>query len=89
MSALYFVTRNDLAPGRRAAQLIHAMDEWSAQHGPHRGTVIVYAVANERALLRVWEHLDQRGCMFHEPDLGGAPTAFATDAGPLRLPLLS
>ena len=45
---LYFVTRNDLHPGRRAAQLIHAMDEWAARHGPHQGTVIVYAVRDLR-----------------------------------------
>ena len=48
---LYFVTRDDLTEGRRAAQLIHACDEWTALYGPQKGTVIVYSVSDEEALL--------------------------------------
>ena len=85
---LYFVTRNDLNPGRRAAQLIHAMDEWAARHGPHLGTVIVYAVRDEPALRKWWSRLGEDGALFCEPDLNHAATAFATAQGPLPLSLL-
>lgn len=85
---LYFVTRKDLDPGRRAAQLIHAMDEWASRRGPHLGTVIIYEVRNEPALLKWWDKLGEDGAMFREPDLGDAATAFATSHGPLPLSLL-
>ena len=86
---LCFVTRDDLSPVRRAAQLIHSMDEWAAAHGSQRGTVIVYGVTNEKALLRAWEtKAEMDGVLFREPDLGDAATAFATARGPFRLPLL-
>jgi hypothetical protein len=89
---LYFVTRSDLGEGRRSAQLIHAMDEWSAQHGPQQGTVIVYEVPTEEDLLLVWGFvLDQEpdgAVLFREPDLKGAATALATSHGPMGLPLL-
>jgi len=64
------------------------MDEWVALHGPQRGTIIVYEVPNERDLHLVWEHVEHDGVIFHEPDLGGEATAFATPRGPLDLPLL-
>jgi len=85
---LYFVTRSDLSPGRQAAQLIHAMDEWAARFGPQQGTVIVYEVANEQALLEVRESLGPQTVVFREPDLGHSMTALATAHGPLKLPLL-
>ena len=85
---LYFVTRGDLSEGRRAAQLIHAMDLWAAHHGPQRGTVIVYEVPTERDLHLVWDYVGRDGAIFHEPDLGGQATAFATAHGPMDLPLL-
>lgn len=89
---LYFVTRSDLSEGRRAAQAIHAMDEWSAEHGPQHGTVIIYEVPTEEDLLLVWSHVldqDPEGAvMFREPALGLAATAFATSHGPMDLPLL-
>lgn len=85
---LYFITRKDLHPGRRAAQLIHAMDEWAARRGPHLGTVIVYEVRDEPTLLKWWDKLEEDGALFREPDLGGAATAFATACGPLPLSLL-
>jgi hypothetical protein len=64
------------------------MDEWSALHGPQRGTVIVYEVPTESDLLLVWDHIGREGAVFHEPDLNGQATAFATIHGPLDLPLL-
>ena len=87
---LYFVTRADLPEGRRCAQLIHAMDLWCAAHGPQHGTVIVYSVKNEAALLGTLDKLPTtaRQVLFREPDFDFAATALATDAGPLRLPLL-
>lgn len=87
---LYFAVRTDLPRGRQVAQVIHAADEWGALHGPQRGTVIVYAVPNERALLQAWtsEIVLEEGVLFREPDLGNEATAFATANGPLKLSLL-
>ena len=86
---LYFVTRTDLSEGRRAAQLIHACDQWTSRFGPQMGTVIVYGVPNERQLLAAYAALGVgRTAIFREPDLNDQATAFATDQGPLDLPLL-
>lgn len=84
---LYFAVRKDLSEGKRAAQLLHAMDLWTERHGPQRGTVIVYSVPNEAALL---ERLPSDGAtvLFREPGMGDQATAFATDQGPMPLPLL-
>jgi len=84
---LYFVTRTDLSEGRRAAMAIHAMDEWCHAHGPHRGTVIVYAVPSEDDLMACLPK-EGRTILWREPDLNNEATAFATDAGRLELPLL-
>ena len=87
MHRLYFVTRTDLSEGQRAAQLLHAMDVWTARYGPQNGTVIVYGVPSEKDLLR---HLpeDGRTVLWREPDLQDQATAFATDLGRMCLPLL-
>lgn len=84
---LYFVTRADLSEGRRAAQLLHALDDWNSLYGPQKGTVIVYQVPDEKALLA---HLPTEGrtVLWREPDLKNQATAFATDKGRLELPLL-
>lgn len=87
MSRLYFVTRTDLSEGRRAAQLIHAMDEWTARYGPQKGTVIVYGVHDERTLLDLLPP-GGRTVLWREPDLKNQATAFATDQGPLSVALL-
>lgn len=84
---LYFVTRTDLSEGRRTAQVIHAMDEWCALYGPQKGTVIVYAVPSEEALLAALP-TDGKTVLWREPDLKHQATAFATDQGRLELPLL-
>jgi hypothetical protein len=87
---LYFITRSDLSEGRRCAMVAHAMDLWTEAHGPQRGTVIVYAVKDENALLTVKDKLPtgSRHVLFREPDLAFEATALATDAGPFRLSLL-
>jgi hypothetical protein len=84
---LYFVTRSDLSEGRRAAQLLHAMDCWTTQHGPQQGTVIVYSVPNEDALLGCLPSTG-RTVLWREPDLNNQATAFASDIGRMELPLL-
>jgi len=86
-SRLYFVVRTDVGIGRAAAQAIHAMDEWSARYGPQQGTVIVYGVDSEQALLAVLPETGQT-ILWREPDLKDQATAFATDQGPFTLPLL-
>ena len=84
---LYFVTRTDLSEGRRAAQILHAMDLWVSRYGPQGGTVIVYAVPSEEHLLKVLPR-EGRTVLWREPDLGDQATAFATDVGRMDLPLL-
>jgi hypothetical protein len=69
------------------AQVIHAMDEWAARYGPQQGTVIVYAVPSEAALLDLLPD-DGRTVLWREPDLKNQATVFATDIGRLELPLL-
>lgn len=87
MHYLYFVTRNDLSEGRRAAQLLHAMDCWTTRYGPQNGTVIVYGVASEADLLEVLP-TEGKTVLWREPDLDNEATAFATDIGRMDLPLL-
>jgi len=87
MNKLYFVTRTDLTEGRRAAQLIHAADEWCKKYGYQGGAVIVYGVPSERKLLAQLPE-GGRTATFREPDLDNEMTAFATDQGPFKLPLL-
>lgn len=89
MKRLYFATRTDMpgGEGRRSAQLIHAMDLWVAQHGPHNATVIVYQVESEAQLLDVMPR-HGRTVLWREPDFNNEATAFATDAGRMSLPLL-
>ena len=86
-SHLYFVTRTDIPEGRRTAQLLHAMDCWTARYGPQNGTVIVYQVPGEKKLLDVLP-VGGATVLWREPDLNNQATAFATDQGPMRLPLL-
>ena len=84
---LYFVVRTDIGIGRAVAQCLHALDEWGAAHGPQRGTVIVYGVKNEETLLRLLPSTGKTA-LFREPDLENQATAFATDQGPFKAPLL-
>ena len=86
MSRLYFAVRTDLSEGRRMAQALHAMNCWVSKHGPHDGTVIVYGVPDETALLQLWERIE--GILWREPDFDDEATALATQDGPHDLPLL-
>lgn len=90
MSKLYFVARKDLSEGRRAAQLIHAMDQWSAKYGPQLGTVVVYETPDEGRLLDLYARLDHsaKSVLWREPDLDNQATAFATTQGPMKISLL-
>ncbi len=83
---LYFAARRDMSPGKCAAQVAHAMDEWTAAHGPQQGTVIVCGVDGEAELMA---SLPEGGktVLWREPDMGGQATVFATNKR-LSLPLL-
>jgi len=53
------------------------------------GTVIVYSVPNEDALMEALPPAGgTRTVLWREPDLGNQATAFASDCGHLELPLL-
>ncbi len=84
---LYFAVRTDLSEGKRMAQALHVMDQWTDRYGPQKGTVIVFAVPDEEALLTVMPK-EGRTVAFREPDLGFEATAFATDIPLVGLPLL-
>lgn len=87
MDYLYFVVRTDVGIGRAMAQAIHAMDIWAEAHGPHLGAVVVYEVPDEETLMRAIPR-SGRTELWREPDFNDAATAFATDKGRLKLPLL-
>lgn len=84
---LYFVTRDDLHEGRRAAQILHAGLDWVARHGAHNGAVLVYSVPDEDTLLANLP-VEGRTVLWREPDLKHQATAFATDLKPTNLCLL-
>lgn len=86
-SRLYFVVRSDLSVGKQMAQALHAMDLWTAKYGYQGGTVIVYEVSSEKRLLDLMPETGKT-VVFREPDLDMEATAFATDQGPFKLPLL-
>ena len=80
--------REDLSPGQRAVQAVHAAVEM-ARHGlipegvehPH---LVLLAVTSQRELLKAADRLDQAGILYRqfiEPDLDNAVTALCT--GPL------
>lgn len=96
---LTIVVRGDITLGRQMAQVAHAALEWSAVHGPHHGVVHVRGVASVDHLTWVAGFAEATGgrtVVWHEPDLRGRATAFATDAdvsdlmvgGQLLAPLL-
>lgn len=83
---LYFAARKDLSRGKCAAQVAHAMDVWTAEHGPQDGTVIVCGVDSEEQLLACLP-VGGKTVLWREPDMGGQATVFATNCR-LSLPLL-
>lgn len=84
---LYLVVRRDLSPGRRAAQLCHAMRQFADDHPAAErvwfeasNTLVLLEVDDEPALAVLASAATKDGIAvsrFHEPDLGGALTAIA------------
>lgn len=79
---LYLVTRADLTIGQQAVQAAHAAVEYARRFALHEHPTIVMVVVRDEEYLRelavdVFARTDQIA-EFHEPDLGGALTAFAT-----------
>ena len=77
---LYAITRADLSPGLRVAQVGHALIAWVLAHGAPPENLVVLQVPDLAALSALAERLDGAVVRFHEPDLDGALTAIA--AGP-------
>ena len=77
---LYAITRADLSPGMRVAQVGHALIAWVLAHGAPPENLVVLQVPDLAALSALAERLDGDVVRFHEPDLDGALTAVA--AGP-------
>jgi len=87
VSKLHLITRRDLAPGARAAQLCHALRAFVEQHPSvdrswyeESNTLVLLEVADEAALLRLAWEATMTGVpwsLFREPDLNDAVTAVA------------
>ena len=87
MTRLYFVVRGDLPEGRRASQLVHAGQRWTAMYGTDECIVRVHVVSTEDRLLYLLPP-GGRTILWREPDLKNSATAFATDVGPPDAPLM-
>jgi hypothetical protein len=97
---VYVLVRRDLSFPQQAVQAAHAAIEACRAglipshrdgHLPHPHLVLCH-VGSIQGLLRAAELLRRAGIrfqLFHEPDLGGAPTALATEPlrGEARAPL--
>lgn len=77
---LYAITRGDLKPGLRTAQVGHALITWVLAHGEPPDNLVVLQVPDLSALRALAERLEGDVVCFHEPDLGDELTAIA--AGP-------
>ncbi len=81
---LYLVTRADLPPGLRAAQLCHAMREFAEAHPEverawyrDSNNLVLLEVADEPALVELARAAGELVAVNREPDLGGAVTSVA------------
>lgn len=85
---LYLVGRRDLGkPGLLAAQLCHAMRQFSEEHPDVdktwfecSNTLVLLEVSGERELVDLADSARAHGApvsVFYEPDLDNAPTALA------------
>jgi hypothetical protein len=74
---LYVVVRDDLAPGLRAAQAIHAAVTWTLEHGEPPPDLVVLETndIDDVESFALWEKL--QAASFHEPDLDDQLTAVA------------
>ena len=84
---LYAITRADLAPGLRTAQVGHALIAWVLAHGTPPDNLVVLQVPDLTALSALAANLEGDVVRFHEPDLADALTAIA--AGPATWRALS
>jgi peptidyl-tRNA hydrolase len=92
---IFLVTRGDLAPGVRAAQLCHALRQLAAEHPEldarwfaESNTLVLLEVSDEPALAALAVRArddDIPVAAFHEPDLGGSLTAVALGPAARRL----
>ena len=87
MNRLYVVVRADLPRGLQLAQACHAAREFSLNYpGDAQGeNLVVLEVPSEPELAELAARLPGPSVRFHEPDLGGELTAFATDGRARRL----
>lgn len=95
MEKLFLITRTDLPPGLRAAQLNHAFREFVQQHPKverawyeQSNTLALLEVPNEKALTKLLEDARWKGipvAFFLEPDLGNELTAIALSPTGKRL----
>jgi len=84
---LYLVTRSDLPPGARAAQLCHALRAYQHEHPVEErawfeqsNTLVLLETSSETELLRLVHRARENHVsvsLFYEPDLGNAATALA------------
>lgn len=86
MERMYVVVHGALSAGLKAAQACHALTAFTFAH-PQR-TREWFDSSNHLVVLQsdgidtLAEHLEKMGVVlvrFHEPDMGGALTAFCTD----------
>ena len=87
MGKLYLVTRRNLLPGARAAQLCHALRAFVEEHPDvdrrwfeRSNTLVLLEVDDEDALMRLAWQAVMTGVpwsLFREPDLDNAVTAVA------------
>lgn len=95
MDRLYLVTRRDLPAGAQAAQLCHALRQFTEEHPATdrewfttSNTIVLLAVADERELAALRDRAidrDLRSAAFREPDLADALTAIALEPRAARL----
>lgn len=96
---LVLVTRDDLTPGQRAAQILHAGIDFAFEHpdraGPwHKNSnyVVLLSVQNEKELIDLIEKCELNNLKystFQEPDLGNTVTAIAIEPSPITQKLVS
>ncbi len=85
MSKLYLITRRDLAAGLAAAQIAHAIVEWTTTRPPEEverwriesNTVVVCTVEDERELATLSELTSEDAIGFRDPDIKNELTAIA------------
>lgn len=92
---LYLITRSDLPPGARAAQLCHALREFVAVYPDHdrrwfetSNTLVLLEAENASELLVLRDRANDRDIpvvVFREPDLDNAITALAIGPSGRRL----